>query len=163
LKQHRGGWSNSASRSERFHTNNSHYQKLIMSTETTPAAENCCTTPAVASNPVERKLRTVAPPVDLLENSTGFRIVADVPGVSADALSLEVEEGRLTFTATPAALPSGKLLAGAANELAFRRTFSLPRTVDLSKVTAQLQAGVLTIDLPKLESVQPRKITIASA
>lgn len=134
-----------------------------MSTEITSPVENGGISPAVTAAPVERKLRTVAPPVDLLENPTGFRIIADVPGVAADALTLEVEEGRLTFTATPSPLPSGKLLAGAANEVAFRRTFSLPRTVDLSKVTAQLQSGVLTIDLPKLESVQPRKIVIASA
>ncbi len=133
-----------------------------MSTETTfTAAPNTSGSKAAARS--ERKLRTVTPAVDLLESPGGFRIVADVPGVSTDALSLEVAEGRLTFTAIPSPLPSGTLLAGTANELAFSRTFSLPRTVDLSRVTAQLQAGVLTIDLPKLESVQPRKIAIASA
>ena len=134
-----------------------------MSTGNTSPLENAAASPSTGPALVERKRHAVAPAIDLLENPTGFRIIADVPGVATDALALEVAEGRLTFTATPAALPSGKLLAGTADEVVYRRTFSLPRSVDLARVTAQLHAGVLTIDLPKLESLQPRKITIASA
>lgn len=134
-----------------------------MSTDLASAPQHAAATPSVDSTVAERKLRTVSPAIDLLENPTGFRIIADVPGVAPSALELEVEEGRLTFTAKPSALPSGKLLAGTSDAVVYRRTFSLPRTVDLGRVTAQLQGGVLTIDLPKLESVQPRKITVASA
>ena len=42
----------------------------------------------------------------------------------------------------------------------FRRVFSVPQGIDLSKVDAELTDGVLKLHLPKSEAVKPRKIEI---
>lgn len=109
------------------------------------------------TNP-ENPTRTVAPAVDLFENSAEFLIVADVPGVKEDAVDIEFDRGELRLVANRA--------AGAGNDLPalqYRRSFRISDDVDQEKISAALDAGVLKITLPKAAELQPKKIQVKVA
>lgn len=102
------------------------------------------------------------PPVDVVEDSSGITLYADLPGVSKDKLSLNVEGGTLTIEgdmglATPEGMEATYAEVGLAR---FRRVFSLSKDLDTSKVSAELAQGVLRLRIPKAEHAQPRKIEV---
>ncbi len=97
--------------------------------------------------------RTVAPPIDILENDEEVVILADVPGASLDSIVVEVHGSQLTIEATSATLPEGRSL---------RRTVSLPTKLDAERVGASLDAGVLRVRLPKRAEERPRRIEVKS-
>lgn len=102
------------------------------------------------------------PPVDVIEDSAGITLYADLPGVAKDQLNLRVEaetltiEGQLSLT-----LPEGMQASHAEVSLPrYRRVFTLSRELDTEKVSAEFKQGVLTLRIPKTEQAQPRKIAI---
>jgi len=102
------------------------------------------------------------PPVDVVEDSSGITLYADLPGVSKDKLSLNVEAGTLTIEGdmgltTPEGMEATYAEVGLAR---FRRVFSLSKDLDTSKVSAELAQGVLRLRIPKAEHAQPRKIEV---
>jgi len=48
-------------------------------------------------------------------------------------------------------------------DVEFQRTFSVPQTIDMEKVVAELKDGVLHLHLPKSEAAKPRQIEIKVA
>jgi len=104
----------------------------------------------------------LTPPVDVVEDSTGITVFADLPGVSRDKLALQVESDTLTIEAeTAIALPED--LQSSHTEVAlarFRRVFTLSKELDTEKVSAQLSNGVLMLRIPKSERAQPRRIAV---
>ena len=104
----------------------------------------------------------LTPPVDVLEDSSGITLYADLPGVSKDKLQIQTESDTLTLEAElDVALPEG--LQPTHTEVAlgrFRRTFKLSKELDTSRVTAKLVQGVLTLRIPKAEHAQPRRIQV---
>ena len=105
--------------------------------------------------------RVVRPPVDIYENQDEFLVTADLPAVSKDALGIRLDAERLTREGRVSALPGHR--PDEAPELVYRRSFELPDTIDRDKVSAVLDKGVLTLHLPKLEAVKPRRITVRAA
>lgn len=102
------------------------------------------------------------PPVDVVEDSSGITLYADLPGVSKDKLSLNVEADTLTIEgdlglATPQGMEATYAEVGLSR---FRRVFSLSRDLDTTKVSAELAQGVLRLRIPKAEHAQPRKIEV---
>jgi HSP20 family protein len=103
----------------------------------------------------------VAPAVDIYENANEILVVADLPGVTQENLSIRLEKGELSFEGrrsdaadagpTPANLPD------------YQRSFLVPQGVDADKIGADLQAGVLRIHLPKNAATRPRQIPIATS
>jgi len=98
----------------------------------------------------------------VVEDSSGITLYADLPGVSKDKLSLNVEAGTLTIEgdmglATPEGMEATYAEVGLAR---FRRVFSLSKDLDTSKVSAELAQGVLRLRIPKAEHAQPRKIEV---
>ena len=91
-------------------------------------------------------------PVDLYEDKDNAYVRAELPGVSRDAINLEIVDGHLTIAATR---KSGDESSN------FTRSVSLPETVQADKVSANYENGVLTVTLPKQEQAKPRKINIA--
>ena len=98
-------------------------------------------------------------------NSHGIILYADLPGVSKDTLNVHVEadtltiEGRLSL-----AVPEGLEVSHAEVSLpGYRRTFTLSRELDTTKVSAEFKQGLLTLRIPKAESAQPRKIAVSVA
>lgn len=103
------------------------------------------------------------PPVDVIEDTTGITLYADLPGVPRDKLSLRVDGDTLAIEAELAlAVPQGMEASHAEVNLArYRRAFTLSKELDADKVSAELQHGVLRVRIPKAEHAQPRKIAVS--
>lgn len=101
------------------------------------------------------------PPVDIYEDDDGFLLQADMPGVKKEDLSVTVENGTLSLTGRRAFDSCGTICFEEFGPLGYRRSFSLPQSIDTAKVTAKLQAGVLHLSLPKSETVKSRVIEIS--
>jgi HSP20 family molecular chaperone IbpA len=97
---------------------------------------------------------TVAPPVDIFENKEELLILADLPGVAREDLSVHFEKGRLSI--------EGRLRSFGPDEEPFdyRRSFVVPQGIDAEKIAANLQNGVLRLSLPKPAAAKPRQIEI---
>jgi len=102
------------------------------------------------------------PPVDVVEDSAGITLYADIPGVPKDKLNLNVESDVLTIEgeiglATPQGLDANYAEVSLSR---YRRVFTLSKELDPSKVTAELANGVLKLRIPKAEHAKPRRIEI---
>lgn len=104
--------------------------------------------------------RYVTPPVDIYENGEGLVVVADLPGVAKENLDVRVENNLLTIRGMPSHLAPGDSIYREYELASFFRQFELSDKVDQSKISAELQHGVLTLRLPKAEEAKPRKIEI---
>lgn len=108
---------------------------------------------------------TLTPAVDVVEDSSGILLYADLPGVSRDKLQLNVEADKLTIEAevdlpVPEGLQSSHTEVGLAR---FYRVFTLSKELDTDKVSAELTHGVLKLRIPKAEHAQPRRIEVKAA
>ena len=102
------------------------------------------------------------PPVDVIEDTTGITLYADLPGVPRDRLNLRVDGDTLAIEAELAlAVPQGMEASHAEVNLArYRRAFTLSKELDADKVSAELQHGVLRVRIPKASHLQPKRIEV---
>jgi len=102
------------------------------------------------------------PPVDVLEDTTGITVYADLPGVPKDKLHLHVEGDKLSIEGEIAlSVPEGMAPSYAEVNLSrYRRVFTLSKELDPANVSAELNNGVLTLRIPKAEHAQPRRIEV---
>lgn len=119
-------------------------------------------TPKSTETTTARQEPALLPPVDVIEDSTGITLYADLPGVPKDKLNLRVEGDTLTIDAEVSLpVPQGMEATHAEVQLArYRRAFSLSKELDPAKVGAELSQGVLRVRIPKAEHAQPRRIQI---
>ena len=105
------------------------------------------------------------PPVDVIEDTTGITLYADLPGVPRDKLSLRVEGDQLTLEGEiELAVTQGMQSRHAEVTLPrYRRAFTLSKELDPTKVSAELSHGVLRVRIPKAEHAQPRRIEVRVA
>lgn len=117
-----------------------------------------------ASEPVADR-PVVSPAVDVYENQEELLIIADLPGVSSDALSVNLEDDRLTIVGRRQALctEDTPVLMGGGRAFDFKRVFTVPDAIDADKITAELESGVLQLHLPRHERAKPRRIAIRTA
>lgn len=108
---------------------------------------------------------SLLPPVDVLEDTTGITLYADLPGVPKDKLHLRVEGDQLAIEADLGlAVPEGMAAGHAEVSLSrYRRTFTLSKELNADAVSAELSQGVLRVRIPKAEHAQPRKINVQVA
>ncbi len=120
------------------------------------------TTTADTPAATRRDEPALRPPVDVIEDATGITLYADLPGVPKDKLNLRVEGDTLSIDAELVLpLPQGMEPSHAEVQLArYRRAFTLSKELDASKVSAELNHGVLRVRIPKAEHAQPRRIEI---
>ena len=104
----------------------------------------------------------ILPAVDIFENEDGIVLVADMPGVAPQGLSVEVDHQVLTISGSiDVDMPSG--LHATYAELRgtrYTRRFTLSNELDPERIDAQVNNGVLTLRLPKKEAHKPRRIEI---
>jgi HSP20 family molecular chaperone IbpA len=117
---------------------------------------------AMRSEAAQRSDAALIPPVDVIEDSTGITLRADLPGVPKDKLKLQVEAGTLTIEgevsiAMPESMEATYVEVSVPR---FRRFFTLSKELDTSKVSAEFKHGVLSLRIPKAEHAQPRRIDI---
>lgn len=101
--------------------------------------------------------------LDVLENGEAFVVRATLPGADKDKVDVRYEGDTLTIHAEIPAEPSGEgerylLRERFSGEV--HRTVTFPVRVDADKAAADYSNGVLTLTLPKSESVKPRSIKI---
>jgi HSP20 family protein len=105
----------------------------------------------------------VTPPVDIYETPEGLIVKADLPGVARDSMDIRVENNLLTIRANAAHVARGDPIYRELGLVNFFRQFELNERVDQSKISAELNHGVLTLNLPKAEEAKPRKIDVKVA
>jgi HSP20 family molecular chaperone IbpA len=108
----------------------------------------------------------VVPPVDVFEDDSGITLLADLPGVSKDQLSVRVDGDSLIIeaSANAIAVPQNmELIYAEAQFPAYRRQFTLSRELDPSRIDAALKDGVLRLSIPKSEEARPRRIEVRAA
>jgi HSP20 family protein len=110
-----------------------------------------------------KRMRVVAPLVDIYENEDELLLQADVPGVAKEDVNVRVDNGTLTVSATRRVNGDGNAQWLEFGEAEYRRSFSVPQTIAVDKVRAELKDGVLTLHLPKSESAKPKQIEIKAA
>ena len=109
-----------------------------------------------------RRESALLPAVDVIEDSAGITLYADLPGVPKDKLSLEVEadiltiEGEVTLD-TPSGMAASHIEVDMPR---YRRVFTLSKELDSGRVSAEFRNGLLKLRIPKAEHAQPRKIEI---
>lgn len=102
----------------------------------------------------------IAPECDIYESKDELLLVADLPGVSTDALKIDIDNGELALEARRKVASSGSSLGSEFRDCDFRRRFAVPPGIDTAKISADLKNGVLRLHLPKSDSVKPRQISI---
>lgn len=108
-----------------------------------------------------QRLHYLTPLANILETTDGYVLEAEMPGVNKEGLEVTVENGELTiYGRRPAAENRGRHVYRESRATDYRRTFELDPSIDTAKVTARIEQGVLTLHLPKAESVKPRKIAV---
>ncbi len=109
-----------------------------------------------------KSLPRTSPATDILEREDGFYVYMDIPGVRREDLKLDINENELVV--------SGRALQGASDKESFLevqfgpgeyvRAVSLSDRVDRERIKATLKNGVLSIFLPRLEKLAPRRIPV---
>jgi HSP20 family molecular chaperone IbpA len=103
-----------------------------------------------------------APPIDIFETDAGLVLHADLPGVGADDLELQVQDNKLTLfgRVAPPAPENARLIHQEYRVSDFLRSFILSDEVDHERIEAKLNNGVLEVTLPRAAKAEPRRIQV---
>ncbi|MFM9915705.1 MAG: Hsp20/alpha crystallin family protein [Rhizobacter sp.] len=104
----------------------------------------------------------LVPRVDVVEDSSGITLLADLPGVKKDGLDIKVDGATLSLEGTVGLDTPQSLDAVFAEVRAsrYRRSFTLSNELDTAAIDAQLKDGVLRLRIPKVAEAQPRRIEV---
>lgn len=104
-----------------------------------------------------------SPAVDIFGSPKELVLVADMPGVDANEVEVELEDDTLTITGRlqPGREDTEPLLTEYRSGNYFR-TFRINEVIDQGRITASMTDGVLTVVLPRIQRAIPRKISITS-
>ncbi len=97
------------------------------------------------------RARQLPLPVDIYEGTDELLLLADLPGVEPDGLSVSFEAPELRI--------EGRRGAGDSAAV-YSRTFRVSEQIDAAGITAELNAGVLRLRLAKAAHTKPRKIEV---
>lgn len=106
-----------------------------------------------------------APAMDVKEDAEAYTVHLEVPGVPRDKIDISLQDGALVIRGSreqSVEKTEGQYRRVERSYGNFSRSLSLPRAVDASKVSADLNEGVLTVRLPKAEEAKPRQISIGA-
>ena len=107
------------------------------------------------------------PPVDIYETETHDLVVkAELPDMNREDIDVVVENDTLIVRGSkklPEGIKDEQIRRIERSYGAFTRSFTLPNTVDSTKVSAEYKNGVLTVKLPYREEAKPRSITVEVA
>jgi HSP20 family molecular chaperone IbpA len=114
--------------------------------------------------PAESPRLLFNPPIDIYETPDGLVLYADLPGVAADGLDLQVQDNRLTLfgKVDERTVPVGQLVHQEYHVGDFLRSFILSDEVDHERIQARLTNGVLRVELPRAERSKPRRIDVTA-
>jgi HSP20 family protein len=109
------------------------------------------------------RARPAVMPMDAYREDGTFVVHLDLPGVSADTIDLTVEQNVLTVHAErkPPVGDSAERVVDERSYGVFSRQLFLGDTLDSDRLTADYDAGVLTLRIPVAERAKPRKVEIS--
>ncbi|OPL13399.1 MAG: heat-shock protein [delta proteobacterium ML8_D] len=110
-----------------------------------------------------RDIPSVAPLVDIYENDDEILLHADMPGVDKKDITVNIDNGKLSLTGLRKIETTGTVQWEEFGDVEYRRTFSVPQTIDVNKINAELKDGVLRLHLVKSEAAKPKQIEIKAA
>ena len=104
------------------------------------------------------------PEVDIFESETGITLLADMPGVTSESVTIDLNEGVLTITGEvkPWEESDEKDVMVEFEIGKYYRQFTLSEIIDQERIEAKLENGVLRLTLPKAEKAKPRKIAVTA-
>lgn len=107
----------------------------------------------------------MVPPVNINETETDYTIQLQAPGFKKEDFRLEIEKDVLLISAnaTEQEEITGKYTRREFKSVSFKRTFTLPETVNEEGIAASYEGGILSINLPKREEQQKEKRLIEIA
>jgi len=104
---------------------------------------------------------TFQPNVDIRDAGGEVSLIADIPGATAAGIGVTFEDGVLTMHATvPPREQPGRPIRQEYGIGNYRRSFRLGEGFDASQITADYARGVLTVRVPRLAAVRPRKVEV---
>jgi HSP20 family protein len=106
------------------------------------------------------------PAINVWTNNEGAVVTAELPGISPDDIDISVVGDTLTLTGyrEPEKLQDGERYHRRERNFGkFTRTFQLPFKVEVDKIDAVFEKGILHISLPRAEEEMPKKITVKAA
>jgi HSP20 family molecular chaperone IbpA len=106
---------------------------------------------AASSDNNATRAREVVPPVDIYEGADELLLLADLPGVEPSGLTVSFDAPELRI--------EGRRGSGEAASV-YARTFRVSESVDPNGISAELNAGVLKLRLPKAAESKPKKIEV---
>ncbi|RJP78574.1 MAG: Hsp20/alpha crystallin family protein [Desulfobacteraceae bacterium] len=106
-----------------------------------------------------------SPDVDIFENDQEIVLLADMPGVKADNLNIDLRENTLSIVGdiSPSENADEEDILIEYEIGRFVRQFTLSEIIDQGSINAKLDNGVLRLTLPKVKKAAPRKITVSAA
>jgi HSP20 family molecular chaperone IbpA len=115
------------------------------------------------SREATKPTRAFVPSADIYESENTLTVVLEMPGVSKENVDVNVEdgvltvEGRIEFSQYERLQP----VYSEYNVGPYRRSFQISNQIDHSKIAAQMRDGIMTLELPKVETAKPRRIQVS--
>lgn len=102
------------------------------------------------------------PATDVYEKGESIYVVCDIPGVDEKNVDISLENDILNITAHQdlQKVDNYELLHQGYVEGIYQRSFSVNEGIDQKKIKAKLNNGVLNVELPRAETLKPKKITV---
>lgn len=102
------------------------------------------------------------PAVNVFEDESAYKIELAAPGLKKEDFKINVHENVLTISAeqkmeSEETQNSGKYTRKEFNYSSFKRSFTLPKTIDGEKIVASYNEGILGLSLPKKEEAKPKE------
>lgn len=138
-----------------WQTVNQGFDRLLGDIATAPGS-------GVAS--MARKALAPLPAVELRETETGYQLTAELPGLGAADVNIEVGEGMLTLSGEKREASEHKekdCLVSERRYGSFKRQMTLPMDVDSEQIAADFKNGVLSVTMPRRKDAAPRTRKIA--
>ena len=105
------------------------------------------------ANDAVKETLVLMPLVDILEGNDGITMWFEVPGANSKTVSIEIKNRVMTMSAASSLRRDGRAVV-------FKREFQLSDGIDIEKISAKTQDGVLTLVLPKSDSAKVHRITV---
>lgn len=118
-----------------------------------------------ASAEQTRQGAVFSPNVDIFETDRQITLMADLPGVTAEHLTIDLRDSLLTLSGevAPMAAPEENPLLTEYETGRYYRQFTLSEVIDQNRIDARIKDGVLRLTLPKVEKAAPRTIKVSAA
>jgi len=111
----------------------------------------------------EQARQYFTPSVDISETPEGLVLRYDMPGVQKGNVDITVDKGTLVVTGKAEPEESGTPAYRETRIGDYRREFTLPDDVDADRISASMNAGVLTVKIAKPEEAKPKRIQITGS